>query len=242
MRTDQYSITSYFTDSQNRLTASALCKFFQESARLNAMDLHFGFHDLMKKNVTWFLSRLFFEINSLPGVDEHLSIQTWPSGLDGIFALRDFQVSNGQGKIIARAKSYWAVVDLATKKPQRPSVLEDVIPVFDEMPVMEIKLKKLDFEINKAGSSFIEVRQSDIDIVQHVNNTRYVDWITDDVCKITGECPSIVEFEINYLLESSVGEKLEIVSEQIKGRPQGFHHFIYHSDGREVCRAASLWR
>lgn len=242
MRTDIYSIASYFTDSANRLTPSALCKIFQESARLNAQELKFGYHDLMRKNMAWYLGRLYFKINSLPGMDHRLWVSTWPSGTDGIFALRDFRVTDENSVIICKAKSYWAVVDVATKRPQRLNVLDGLLDLYNETPALDIKLQKLDFDIKNDTDNWIEVRQSDIDIAMHVNNTRYVDWITDDIAKKTGNIPAISEFEINFISEASAGEKLKIVTSYVNEQSNQFNHIITHENGLAVCKAVSIWK
>ena len=175
----------------------------------------------------------------MPGLDGEMVVSTWPSGSDGLFAVRDFMVSDGNSRLVARAKSYWLVVDSQTKRPQRLAVLPVFPPVFNHPETMDKKLNKLDFHIDKIPAGYFKVNFSDMDIARHVNNTRYIDWIIDDFDAPFRASHFLNEIEIDFLLETSAGDHLAVCTDMAVRDSLQFRHHIKKEDGREVCRAVT---
>jgi len=78
---------------------------------------------MFKMNLTWVLSGFFITIDSYPKWQDTITIQTWPSGLERLFAMRDFIIFDADRKVIGTAKSAWIVIDMALRKPVRPQVI-----------------------------------------------------------------------------------------------------------------------
>ena len=96
--TDQYHIRSYEVDRSGCLSIAAAVNFFQESAWRNAEAIGVGFNQLSENNNLWVLSRLSVEMYKYPQWDDTIRLETWPKGMDRLFALRDFRLKSGDGK------------------------------------------------------------------------------------------------------------------------------------------------
>lgn len=97
-----FSIRSYHSDQNGKLTLPALFHFLQECAWDNARLNGFGYEFLKKENAFWVLSRVLVQMDEYPEWKDEIEIKTWPKGADGFFALRDFEIYC-KGKIVGRA-------------------------------------------------------------------------------------------------------------------------------------------
>ena len=67
----------------------------------------------------WVLAHLSMEIEQLPDWEVEVVVETWPSGLEGLHATREF-VLRADGAPVLRASSAWLVFDLEKRRPARP--------------------------------------------------------------------------------------------------------------------------
>ena len=116
---EDYRIRSYEVDCRNRLSILSMFSFMQEAASRHAAVLGVSIHQLLAENYTWLLSRLKIKIAAYPGWNDHIRINTWPSGTQQLFALRDFKMNGADNQIIATAISAWLVIDLQKRRPVR---------------------------------------------------------------------------------------------------------------------------
>lgn len=98
----------------------------------------------MRRNHFWVLSRIYSEISLWPSWSDTIIIKTWPRGTDRLFALRDFEVRYPDGRTLAHATSSWLIIDLDTKRIQRPdqnlSRLNSELSVEKALPRNAMKL------------------------------------------------------------------------------------------------------
>ena len=125
----EYRIHVYETGPDGRLNLYSLFNYMQDIASDHAVKLGFGRDDLMRDNRFWVLSRIYAEIKSWPLWEEKIIIKTWPNGTDKLFALRNYEVRFPDGRHIASGTSSWLILDLNTKRVQRPdSILSQYNP------------------------------------------------------------------------------------------------------------------
>src|SRR5439155_24816092 len=114
-----FTIHSYEVDLRERATLESLCSYFQEAAWNHAEALGVGYARLAEQNRIWVLSWMLVEIKTFPRWGEAVQVQTWPRGVQGALALRDFEFLDSGGKKLAAGSSGWLVLDRATRRPQR---------------------------------------------------------------------------------------------------------------------------
>jgi medium-chain acyl-[acyl-carrier-protein] hydrolase len=202
----EFEILSFQIDPKGRLRWASLADMLQEVAWKHADSRNFG-QELFDKGFMWVLSRFHIKVFEMPSWGEYIKIKTAGRGIDKLFALREFEVENRQGKIIAKAMSAWLLLDIKSKRPQRP---RQVLPyeLFDDNPDISLVPDKINLDIELLTSKSFSVNYSDLDMNNHVNNVSYIRWI-EDFC-----FEKEIQFDellINYLTEAIIGEEIEIL-------------------------------
>lgn len=202
----EFEILSFQIDPNGTLRWAALADMLQEVAWKHADSRDFG-QQLFEKGFMWVLSRFHIKVFEMPSWGEHIKIKTAGRGINKLFALREFEVENRQGKIIAKAMSAWLLLDIKSKRPQRP---RQVLPfeLFDDNPDVSSVPDKVNLDIELLTSKSFSVNYSDLDMNNHVNNVSYIRWI-EDFC-FEKEI-QFNELLINYISEAVIGEEIEIL-------------------------------
>jgi len=231
----QIDIDADRSDSTGKLSLITLLDELQTIAGEHADILHFGIKDLNKEDDTWVLSRLRVEIDRCPLRGEKVTLQTWPKGVDRLFAIRDFMLTDSEDNVIIRAASYWLIVDRITKKPKMiSSFFRDID--YPDLSAIEEKLGKIPPVGQTEFSSEIKTTEKEIDINGHINNVRYADWILNTLPDDFQNKKNISRFEINYLAEVFANETLNVEI----GAADDDTTLLLGSikrENREVCRA-----
>lgn len=204
----EYQVNSYHSDLNGQLAIPSLFSFFQEIAWEHASVFGFGFNDLKEHNSFWVLSRIHVEIDALPKWTENFVLYTWPSGTDGPFALRDFVITDIQGKPLVKATSSWLIIDADSHRPRRPDAFKERMPICDSMRATNYNAPKID---TKTAEQIREVRHTvgicDIDINNHINNTKYIEWAINSLGEDEYNKGIISKIDVNYLSEGFCNDK-----------------------------------
>lgn len=159
---------------------AALCDWLQEAARRHAEFLSFGRDELAKEGLFWVLSRLTVHVSDLPRLGEVAVVDTWPSGVGRLRALREFRVASPDGATtFAEATSGWLILRNGSRRPVRPP--EAVARLAESAPPRA--LPDLFDDLPDPGpdaiSEAFRVRASDLDANDHANNGSIVRWLLD---------------------------------------------------------------
>jgi medium-chain acyl-[acyl-carrier-protein] hydrolase len=240
----EYRVHVYETGPDGRLGIHSLFNYLQDIASDHAVRLGFGKDDLARDNRFWVLSRMYAVINEWPSWGEKIIVRTWPNGTDKLFALRNYEVSNSDGRILASSTSSWLILDQTTKKIQRPdSILSQYNRNLrqNESPLRYAsKLKSAEpaGELNLHGN----IRVSDLDVNLHTNNVNYLKWVIDryEIGFIMKYAPRSVE--INYLAESVFGQEV-VIRSSIETEDTNIinHSLIRTYDSKELCTIRIEW-
>ena len=206
----QFKISSYNVDNFQRLTLPSLCLFFQEIAYEHAEHLNFGYNYLKSVKKFWVLSRLHVTITQYPVWGDEIVITTWPRGMDGMFALREFLICKTDGTPLAAATSSWLVLDEDRHFPQRidPADFVEFSKTKESaLDMVAEKLSKIE-ELTQAES--FTVKYSDVDLNHHVNNGRYVQWALDSLPLEQLLNRKIKTLVVNFLGEASFQDTISL--------------------------------
>ena len=207
-------IRCYDVDGAQRLKPSSFMDLAQEMAYLAADAMHFGYDELKPSGLAWVLSRLHFIFEEAPVWGEKVDILTWHKGPAGPFYLRDFMINDLSGKTKVRGTSSWVILDVVQRRMVRTTDVVEMIPETTvckdsaiETPAGRVMMPR---GIEPEHVSDHVVSYSDIDLVGHTNNAKYVVWAMDCIdYNIVAEKP-IKELEINFNHETKQGETVSL--------------------------------
>lgn len=240
--TEQCTVRVFETDANGTLSARSLCDFLQEAAGNHARTYGVSVEQLLGKGLTWILSRLRVKIDRLPLNGERLSIATWPSGVERLFALRDFIVSDAAGAVIAAATSAWLILDTGSKRPIR--VQTQFVPPSSGRPrALPEDFQKLPPVETPQAEREISVRWSDLDVNRHVNNSRYAEWAVEGAVLCPGNRGALARLDIDFLSETQHPGSVIVQSSQPADDPTRLCHAILRAEDRaEAARVRTEWR
>ncbi len=219
---ENHTVSWEDTTIDNHLSITALNSMLLQAAVNHAEHLGFGFTNTSKEDLSWVLLRINLKINKLPSWKEKFTVVTWPSRVKAITAFREFEVKGEQGEIFCVATSEWSVINLKTRRPQRMSILGDLIDLFSEKAILDTPFEKLDPKLEFEELFSVKVRYSDMDMNGHANAGKYFDWLSDAIYEVSGT-NDVAFVSFNYFHECLLGDTLIIEkSKNIPGFIRGF--------------------
>lgn len=238
--TKEFSISSFDLNPKGQARLTTMANFFQEMAYHHANQLGFGYDDMKEKQTFWVLSRMRIKIDQYPVWDDKVRVETWHRGMERIFGLRDFRVENTSGDLLGVASTAWLILDSQTRRPIR--IIDEVLQnsrredaVFNEgLDKVVLPEKMMLFRRHK-------VLFSDLDIVGHVNNVKYMEWCIDAAITKDQTDREIHELEINFTHEALFGDEIEITG-VLNSNTDSFFLARRGGDDKEIFRARLAWK
>jgi len=207
--TDHYQMRTYEADFNNKLKIESFTNYIQESAARHANYRKVGYHDLIKKNCVWMLSRLKIQIKKYPEIGDTLKLETWVDGRDRLFSHRDFHFYIDENEIIAAARTSWLILDLERKRLRSADEFVEDFPAIPGRCNLKEPNQKIDeFEAPEPVGSYM-IQRSDLDILQHTNNVTYIKFLFNTLGNRLNN-NEIENFEINFIAESKLNDVLNI--------------------------------
>jgi acyl-ACP thioesterase len=205
----------------------------QEIAYWAASELGFGYDTLHVHHTAWVLSRMHLHFDSFPKWRDDTCLYTWHKGADGLFYLRDFDLRNAAGESCILGTSSWVVIDERTRRFVRPEDLQDLLAVEEvdhaiATPAPKIQLPR---EAQPEAAGEHVVAYSDLDVIGHTHNVRYVVWAMDCLPLEDAEKP-LKDLYINFNKETTHGQKVELFRLKednawyVEGRVEGKPCFV----------------
>jgi medium-chain acyl-[acyl-carrier-protein] hydrolase len=241
--TEDFRIQSFHMDPTGSALITSICNFLQEGASMHAEKAGFGFEQMYRRNQFWVLTRLKIVIDSYPHWMDELTLKTWSRGKNGIFYLRDFFIENNHQKPIIKATSSWAALSIKTRKPEVVAHLEDGLKTYGEEIALEERLEKLPELQSPVLLRTRKIEYTDIDIVFHVNNVKYIEMIINSYPKEKLIRNQIHSLEVNYLGEALYNDTVSIYKDDAEtGSEIDMISIVRQADNKEVCRAMVGWK
>ena len=210
-----FLINDAAVDCFGRLKPSMLLFYVQEVAGIHATSLGAGFDALALKNLFWAILRTHVQITRLPRSGETIRVETWPMPTSRVAYPRSVVAYDAAGNEVFRAISLWCLMDANTRSmvlPGKSGVMVEGTLRGNELAVPgSLALKGLESTCSRT------VLFSDLDRNGHMNNTRYLEWISDLLPAAFHKGHTPREFTVCYHSEAMEGEPLDIHYELKEG-------------------------
>lgn len=231
-------IPAYYVSLNGQPKFYTLASIFLEAAALHANKLGYGYHDMMRDQVYWVLSRFHVIMQEYPRMDQSVIIETWPKGANKLFFMRDYRMLTEENKLLARATSAWLILDGKTGRPKK---MEDDklnnLTLRDRHGIQELP-EKLPVISEPDRERTVKALYSDLDINKHVNAVKYIEWIQDCYDEKIYQSQNVKECQINYQLETRFSEEVNIRMKKLPGEdPYDYFEGIRNKDSSSAFRA-----
>ncbi len=238
---ENYKVRSYQMDMKGRLTLTGIAGYLQESAGNHAHDMGFGFVQMSKSGLIWVLTRLKILVHQYPHWTDEIKAETWVVNCEKFFSRRDFEFKTSSGEVLISAISGWMLVDIKAKRPQLVDSFSMNIDFFPERLAINEDINKIQELKNPDSEQLYKVIYSDLDVVNHVNNTQYLRIILDTQPFELRSNYHIKSFEINYIAEALMNDELKVLTQKLDSEFQFIHEIRRISDQKIICRAIIQW-
>lgn len=221
---EKMTVKSSETDFRQQLKLSNLFLWLQDAASDHADSLGWGFHDLAGKDLAWVLSRIKVRCFDFPQLGDTVTVQTWPKGIQQkVFFMRDYRLTGEDGRQLAVATSAYLVINAQTRRMMLPGTLALTMPDNGGLSALDESLEHIAAVESLRDCYTVHVGYSMVDVLGHVNNSRYIDWITDCFSMEEHQTHHLTWLQINYLNEVKPGEAVRLARGERPGQPSNVY-------------------
>lgn len=194
------------------LKYTELCNLLQMTAAAHSEMGGISFTDMQEYNQAWVLSKMRVEICDLPRWRDKITIKTWINSIENSRSIRALEIYVN-GKKIVGSVTYWAVFNTQLRRPEALALPYEHFELFPDNKATQESFSKINLNLDKEKVFEKTVRLSDLDIVNHANHVKYLEWCLDleDHSKILNQ--QLDSFELNFMKELTLND--EIVIEKI---------------------------
>lgn len=228
----EYAVEQSDVDARGRIKITGVLDKILRTAQTDAERSGFGVDVLHERNCSWVLSRMAVNLTRLPECYDTVRVDTWISPCERLFSVRNFALTDKSGNSIGSGISLWAMIDLASRRPQNIEEFQQSLGLrYDRPEIMERPLK-IGTVADECEESY-KVRYSDTDFNGHLNSIRSVEHLLD-------MCPydELLEFggcrlDLNFSREGHIGETVVL-------RREGSNPYLFEiasADGLTLTKA-----
>lgn len=201
-----YKLETIHLDRYGRLKPSVMLYFAQEAATGHCDILQLDYETLAKKRLFWAIVRTRLQVERTPVEGEVLTVKTWPMPTTRSAFPRATEACDAEGKTVFRCLSLWVLMNMDTRKmvlPQQSDIaLEGVVQGTELVPPCSVLPR--DWE----NMTCRIVGYTELDRNGHVNNTRYIDWVSDLLDSDFHKDHTLKELTICYQAETRQGDQI----------------------------------
>ncbi|MBP4142439.1 acyl-[acyl-carrier-protein] thioesterase [Flavobacterium sp. P4023] len=186
-----------------------LCNLLQLTAAAHSETGGISFTDMQEFDQAWVLSRMRVEIKKLPKSGDKVTVTTWINSLENSRSVRALEMHLNGEKIIG-SETFWAVFNTQKRRPEALALPFEHFDLYPEKKATNHGFSKINLNHEKEVLFEKKVFLSDLDIVNHVNNVKYLEWCMDLVDENLILSQKIESFEMNFLKELSLKDHVLI--------------------------------
>jgi medium-chain acyl-[acyl-carrier-protein] hydrolase len=205
-----YKINSLNMNTNKKLGLVGILGILQDVTGEHALRLGFGYEELRKRGFFWVLVRQKLRINSWPNWNDLVLVKTWTKPVFGIYAIREYEIFVNNQKI-GDCSTTWMILDSETRKPKKIENSDNLFRPRTDYS-LDYSAEKVSIPNEMNSIKTFEVRISDLDMNNHVNNIKYTQWILDSIPFTYHQRFMTKEYEINFSGETFLDDKIETIS------------------------------
>ncbi len=229
-------------DREGRWRAASCVAALSEAAGWHAFHLGAGHPELSRNGMAWVCSRFKVHFYQPVNIARQVVIRTWPKGVQRrLFFMRDFLVLPREGgQACAAATSAWTLIDPVQRRLLPANALGAGLPDNGGLSALDEPLEKIALPEGMVERLRVTARYSALDVMGHVNNARYIEWMADCFDPDEHTNKKLEWIQINYASEVLPGEEVSLRSAP-HPTEAGIHLFEGWNLTREVRAFEAAW-
>ncbi|CAN1215120.1 Palmitoyl-acyl carrier protein thioesterase, chloroplastic [Linum perenne] len=259
-----FSIRSYEIGADRSASIETLMNHLQETA-LNHVKtaglLVDGFGatpEMSTRNLIWVVTRMQVLVDRYPTWGDVVQVDTWVTGSGKNGMRRDWLIRDCKtGETLTRASSVWVMMNKLTRRLSKipEEVRAEIEPFFlnSDPVVPEDSRKLIKLEDNTADhirKGLTQPRWNDLDVNQHVNNVKYINWILESAPVEILESHELSSMTLEYRRECGKDSVLQSLT-AVSGTGIGSigsagdiecQHLLRLEEGAEIVRGRTEWK
>ncbi len=208
---ESYPVFSFLLDPMKRLSIPAAFGILGDAAGRDATRRGWGYEELTSRNQAWVLIRARMVIERQPSWGEDIILRTWPKLAEGIIAYRDFQIMDSKRNVLMAGSTAWTILDLATRRPVRLGILGNDTSALSKYHAIPDKPVRINRPDELVTAQELTAEYGHLDMNNHVNNSRYIEWVINTLPVEMLLTRRIREVEVNFISEVMHMDKLQIL-------------------------------
>ena len=239
--TVSFKVFSNEVDMNKRAKITTILDYLQNTAWCHYNDFEKRNGKILSDNLIWAILKLKVNMIRLPQWEEIIKVKTWAPFVDKYFAYRNFEIYDEQNNIIGKSTFIWVVIDINNKKIIKPEQFINKWQFHKTPLFFEIK-NKVDKITKPELKKEVTVSYSDIDVNNHTNNVRYVQWMLDCIDFNILIKKQIKDIEVNFIAEALINDNLIINIQKLSDSWLIYiGNVVRKKDNHELCRAKLIF-
>lgn len=163
------------TDSEGRLTMTALINYLQDCSIFHSEDVGLGLKYLSEEHLVWVLNAWQIVVERYPVLGENVQVGTQPYDMKGFIGYRNFAVWDETGNFVAKANSVWSLLDTRTGRPA--AISEEMVRGYGLGEKLDMEYAPRKIAVPEGGCRMepLVVKKHHLDTNHHVNNQQFID-------------------------------------------------------------------
>lgn len=181
--TRQFRVRQYECDANGHLSNSSYLRYMQETAFDASSEAGYNLAVYKKLNSLWLIRESEIEYLLPLKYDDRVDVSTWVADFRQVSSRRAYTFINPETKtLVARAHTDWAYINTESKRPAKiPTEMQDA---FFPEGLPESFQPRAPFPTpppppEEIYRTKIKVNWEDIDVMGHVNNATYLDYMNE---------------------------------------------------------------
>ncbi|GMI93838.1 fatty acyl-ACP thioesterases B [Hibiscus trionum] len=251
-------------DSDRKLSIVALSNYLQDTLvnhgeSIGVLSVGFSTPEMSRRDLVWVDYKKDIAIHCYPSRHDVIQVHTWmyESGKNGLGVDWIFSDLN-TGNPLILASSLCTMMNIKTRKLSKfiEEARKELKPYLmpDNSPLVENtrKLQAINIDTPDFTSLDLSPGWNDLDVNQHVNNVKYIEWILEGVPSSIRKSHRLSRIDMEFRKECDSDATLKCLSKFVgnyksvypNGTNEGLievEHSLRLDSGQEVARGRTLW-
>ena len=212
-------VNYYDCDQCDRLKLSGAMRYMQQASGEHLEFLGIPNRELLGKGIAFVLTKCNILIHRMPKAGEKIIIGTEPNRVRGVRFYREFRMdTNDDGEKLISAVTAWVLIDPQTRRILRPSAFTYEMPLVETIIDHEVVEEAVpESEYGEDGDPIaVDIRNSHIDVIGHVNNSHYADFACDALSRDELLSKELDMVTIAFRGEAKWGDQVVVTPKKLK--------------------------